>query len=532
MSLWNPYGFTIGGAPALLGAAPPALRVMGGQATAEQLAAARMAFSRFCAVARTSPVQNPSEVGRLPDGTPYRIAVVGPQSFMEIWPVGVGAGAFLAWASHAAPQWERPLVAFPHDPYDPSKLPPRPEFNEPHPVLKTATARYWEEVTNWVIIPGVSTREEKFASAYTTSSDGEIFDKTYTGSKTVFYYPETGGEWYTVYEGYPWIAHDGGIKIVVLDGISYAGGEDNTTSFVDDTAYPTAVRIAEEYNANALVEYTAASAAWDLRYYQFRLELALWNSLKAAIDAGTNGPWWPVLDIRRQHRSEHLQAIDAYVRAGVRTDDPWPVSPPALSGLVIQARKLNIVLFEYEALDPFTGDWVWTTCPDLLLEDSIIISDAGSYTDTPRYPQSPNGIPFPPINVGTVATHDLLYVRSIRVLGSIQQTMTSPGGWTPPAFTPAANLAGGGWQLSLSREVSMLADEVASKIFAAMVIGDMAASEVDRQGAVLEESAAPHLKSTDKAGIQDARALPWPTVSLPEVVQLIAQALVLTRKIT
>lgn len=88
MSLWNPYGFTIGGAPALLGAAPPALRVMGGQATAEQIAAARMAFNRFCAVARTSPVPNPTEIGRLPDGTPYRIVVVGPQTFMEIWPTG------------------------------------------------------------------------------------------------------------------------------------------------------------------------------------------------------------------------------------------------------------------------------------------------------------------------------------------------------------------------------------------------------------------------------------------------------------
>lgn len=87
MSLWNPYTFTVGGAPALLGAAPPALRVMGGQASAEQLAAARMVFSRFCAVARTSPVPNPTEIGRLPDGSAYRIVVVGAQAFMELHPV-------------------------------------------------------------------------------------------------------------------------------------------------------------------------------------------------------------------------------------------------------------------------------------------------------------------------------------------------------------------------------------------------------------------------------------------------------------
>lgn len=89
MSLWNPYASTIHGQPAQLGAAPPVLRVIGGEATAEQLAAARMAFSRFCSVARTSPVPNPTEIGQLPDGSAYRIVVVGVQSFMEIWPKGV-----------------------------------------------------------------------------------------------------------------------------------------------------------------------------------------------------------------------------------------------------------------------------------------------------------------------------------------------------------------------------------------------------------------------------------------------------------
>lgn len=87
MSLWNPFTFTRGGAPAQLGATPPALRVVGGPATATQLAAARMAFNRFCGVVRTSPVPNPSEIGSLADGTRYQITVVGPSATMTIWPV-------------------------------------------------------------------------------------------------------------------------------------------------------------------------------------------------------------------------------------------------------------------------------------------------------------------------------------------------------------------------------------------------------------------------------------------------------------
>lgn len=31
---------------------------------------------------------NPTEIGALPDGTRYRIAKVGPQTTMEIWPGG------------------------------------------------------------------------------------------------------------------------------------------------------------------------------------------------------------------------------------------------------------------------------------------------------------------------------------------------------------------------------------------------------------------------------------------------------------
>lgn len=90
MSLWNPFASDPLGNP-VLALAPGALRVADGQATAEQLGAARATFARFCAGARLSAAPNPSEIGRLPDGTPYRITVVGPVSTMTIWPEGRGA---------------------------------------------------------------------------------------------------------------------------------------------------------------------------------------------------------------------------------------------------------------------------------------------------------------------------------------------------------------------------------------------------------------------------------------------------------
>lgn len=88
MSIWNPFAFTPTG-QAVAPVAPPALRVMDGQATAQQLAHAQDAFYRFCASARLSAVPNPVETGRLPDGTRYRIVTVGAQTVMEIWPLNV-----------------------------------------------------------------------------------------------------------------------------------------------------------------------------------------------------------------------------------------------------------------------------------------------------------------------------------------------------------------------------------------------------------------------------------------------------------
>lgn len=87
MSLWNPFAFTPTG-QAMAPVAPPALRVMGEPATALQLAHAQDAFYRFCASARLSAAPNPTEIGALPDGSRYRIVVVGPVATMFLWPAG------------------------------------------------------------------------------------------------------------------------------------------------------------------------------------------------------------------------------------------------------------------------------------------------------------------------------------------------------------------------------------------------------------------------------------------------------------
>lgn len=106
MSLWNPFSLDPLGNP-ITARVPGALRVAQGQATPEQLAACRTVFAKFCGSARLSSAPNPNATGRLPDGTPYRISVVGPVSTMTIWPAsrdldklrGVGVSARFGEAS-------------------------------------------------------------------------------------------------------------------------------------------------------------------------------------------------------------------------------------------------------------------------------------------------------------------------------------------------------------------------------------------------------------------------------------------------
>lgn len=85
MSLWNPFALNVLGQP-MAPVAPPALRVEGGQASSAQLAMAQQAFASFVNQARLSQAPNPSQIGKLADGTAYRIVSVAGQQIMQIWP--------------------------------------------------------------------------------------------------------------------------------------------------------------------------------------------------------------------------------------------------------------------------------------------------------------------------------------------------------------------------------------------------------------------------------------------------------------
>lgn len=87
--IYNPYAFGVLGNPAPL-VAPPALRVVSGQATPEQIAMARDVFARFCSGARLSHVPHPAEIGRLSDGSTYRITDVAGNRVMQLWAAGGG----------------------------------------------------------------------------------------------------------------------------------------------------------------------------------------------------------------------------------------------------------------------------------------------------------------------------------------------------------------------------------------------------------------------------------------------------------
>ncbi|BCX53860.1 MULTISPECIES: hypothetical protein [Comamonas] len=85
MNLWNPFAFDVLGRP-VAAAVPPSLRVEGGPASTEQRAMAQQVFARYVSQARLSQVPNPTQLGKLADGTAYRIVSVAGQHIMQIWP--------------------------------------------------------------------------------------------------------------------------------------------------------------------------------------------------------------------------------------------------------------------------------------------------------------------------------------------------------------------------------------------------------------------------------------------------------------
>lgn len=84
--IWRAHTFGPTGLP-ITPQSPPALRVEGGyEATVQQRNMAQVVFAQFCVTARVSQGSNPTQAGLLPDGTPYKITTVGPQTIMQIWP--------------------------------------------------------------------------------------------------------------------------------------------------------------------------------------------------------------------------------------------------------------------------------------------------------------------------------------------------------------------------------------------------------------------------------------------------------------
>lgn len=86
--LFNPYALTALGKP-LQQRQAPELRVETPYVTRAQLNMAQHTFVRFLDQARLSKVPNPTQQGRLADGTPYRIVTASGAPIMQVWPVEV-----------------------------------------------------------------------------------------------------------------------------------------------------------------------------------------------------------------------------------------------------------------------------------------------------------------------------------------------------------------------------------------------------------------------------------------------------------
>lgn len=330
--IWNPYASTIHGQPAQLGAAPPVLRVIGGEATAEQLGMAQATFARFCATARTSAAANPSEVGELPDGSPYRIWVAGVSAYMTIRVSQAGGTHFVSWPSlfdtSYLPLWERPVVDFPHDPLQ--DLPPKPEFNDPYPKIYLADVvyhdmvvdeyysevsdlgivydSYWWQVVTWVVVA--------------RTAHSILFERRYTGRRTHYKSnKEANQPGYFVYEQFPVVGSEGW-TVGVISGVEYDWTEPNypgntVTGWLDDYSYTEAWRVAKAHNEGAWAAHLAAVEEWKRKEFEWRLAHNRWVILKASIELGRNGPYYPVIEIRKQARAQQVAAVRRHILQGV-----------------------------------------------------------------------------------------------------------------------------------------------------------------------------------------------------------------------
>lgn len=341
-NLRNPFVFTPTGQPVPIGA-PPLLRVVEGEATAEQRDMAQKVFHQFCARARLSVVPNPREAGRLPDGSRYEIVVVGTTHTMLIWPVGSGAGGpFIAWTAFFNtahfPIWERPIVDFPFDDLPPKPVPPGPAPESPQ-LADASTVIQTESVS-----PSL-TKYRVVASAIAGAN--VIYESILEGSLAQV--PSGCGSTHFTYTDFPqsrYVGPDGsGGSIYDIHITSYAytnfgGGPhgdptdplDNVYNYTDPCSgdEPSKIYItwsntgvsqaaeaaATSYNQSALAAWEAAYAAWEAASLQYAEDLAEWNALRDELLA-LNRPWWPVLDVRKPARTAQVEAVKAHLLTGI-----------------------------------------------------------------------------------------------------------------------------------------------------------------------------------------------------------------------
>ena len=334
--IWNPYTFTPLGNP-IVGEAPPVLRVMGGaQATAQQLSYAQQRFTQFVMQARLSVVPNPTEAGRLQDGTQYRIVKVGPQTNMEIWPQPQDdSGVFIAWtaffnAAHL-PIWERPVVDFPYD-----DLPPRPEPPGPAPEYPALAESYsyWETEGQEVTDPVKIHLIYRLYIGWRVMGSGDSPTQVLTGFLKRTRLDEGLG--YTLHEyvntpvsaGFAWTitarnfdangltpsGDDGGYA----DFPSLESGEVVVyPSYTNYTGQTTAAQAAASaYNASVIASYEAAYAAWEAANSQYMSDLAEWEAQRDELIA-LNRPWWPVIPIRQAARTQQIADVKAHLMTGI-----------------------------------------------------------------------------------------------------------------------------------------------------------------------------------------------------------------------
>lgn len=86
--------------------------------------------------------------------------------------------------------------------------------------------------------------------------------------------------------------------------------------------------------------------------------------------------------------------------------------------------KATIVLLEYEAWDPKTGEWTWVPTTDLLQRDAVWIVNLGQYTGGGGEPDQPS-------------THS---PRAVRVRKVLRQVRLQGGAWSAPVEIPRASL--------------------------------------------------------------------------------------------